>query len=471
MANTVNVTKANTFEEWRVKTNEIGTAIGDLDTLTSADSGATTIVAALNVRDTEVEANTALIGTDALWDAGNTYVTLRKAINKNHADVETIASTLGIGSAFSLSGYDGDETQLVAILDAQYAFDGGKAGATNMTTTAQTLAPAIEEVHGEVNTINTNLGTITAAAMGTTASTVGPAILELHGELTTATSNIAGIGAAYVAVAGDTLTGLLTVREASGASPGIRAATALTLGAGSGTTMTMNASQRLGIGAAPHATHKVDVNGNLNATTLSYGGTDLATKFVTAGEVFEDTVGAMFTGSTQTGGITATYDDTNGEIDLAIANNGHNHTVANVTGFDDQVHALVGAMVTSNTESGIGVTYESGDNTLDFNVNDPTITLTGAVTGSATMTNLGSISIATSSGAGNIVTADIADAAVTTIKLGNLQVTTGKIADNAITQAKMADDSVGSAEMKTLSTLLIINSAGTTVKTLHGAGA
>jgi len=481
MANTVNVTKANTFEEWRVKTNEIGTAIGDLDTLTSADSGATTIVAALNVRDTEVEANTALIGTDALWDAGNTYVTLRKAINKNHADVETIASTLGIGSAFSLSGYDGDETQLVAILDAQYAFDGGKAGATNMTTTAQTLAPAIEEVHGEVNTVNTKLGTISAAAMGTTASTVGPAILELHGELTTATSNIAGIGAAYVAVAGDTLTGLLTVREASGASPGIRAATALTLGAGSGTTMTMNASQRLGIGAAPHATHKVDVNGNLNATTLSYGGTDLATKFVTAGEVFEDTVGAMFTGSTQTGGISATYDDANGEIDLAIAANGHSHVVANVTDFDAGVKAIINTITTGGVESGIDVSYNTGTSKLDFNLNDPDITLTGAVTGTATMTNLGNVTIATVSGVGNVITADIADGAVTTIKIADDAVTGAKIADDAIDsnhyaadsidEEHMADDAIGSVQMKSLSTLLIINSAGTTVKTLHGAGA
>jgi len=115
------------------------------------------------------------------------------------------------------------------------------------------------------------------------------------------------------------------------------------------------------------------------------------------------------------------------------------------------IHATVGAMVSSNTESGLSVTYQASDNTFDFDVIDPTITLTGAVTGSATMTNLGSISIATTSGAGNIVTDDIAD--------------------NAVTQAKMADDSVGSSEMKSLSTLLIINSAGTTVKTLHGAGA
>jgi hypothetical protein len=108
-------------------------------------------------------------------------------------------------------------------------------------------------------------------------------------------------------------------------------------------------------------------------------------------------------------------------------------------------------MFSGNSESGINVTYEDGDGTADFDVNDPTITLTGAVTGAATMTNLGSITIATSSGAANVITADIAD--------------------NAVTQAKMADDSVGSAEMKSLSTLLIINSAGTTVKTLHGAGA
>jgi hypothetical protein len=108
-------------------------------------------------------------------------------------------------------------------------------------------------------------------------------------------------------------------------------------------------------------------------------------------------------------------------------------------------------LITNNTESGINVEWDDASETFDFNVNDPTITLTGDITGAGTMTNLGSFSIATTRTAGSTSTADIAD--------------------SAITQAKMADDSVGSAEMKTLSTLLIINSAGTTVKTLHGAGA
>jgi hypothetical protein len=56
-----------------------------------------------------------------------------------------------------------------------------------------------------------------------------------------------------------------------------------------------------------------------------------------------------------------------------------------------------------------------------------------------------------------------------------------KIADNAIDsehyaadsidEEHIANDAVGSSELKSLSTLLIVNSAGTTLKTLHGAGA
>ena len=43
-------------------------------------------------------------------------------------------------------------------------------------------------------------------------------------------------------------------------------------------------------------------------------------------------------------------------------------------------------------------------------------------------------------------------------------------ATDIITETMMANDSVSSNEMKTLSTLLIKNSSGSTLKTLHGAG-
>ena len=45
------------------------------------------------------------------------------------------------------------------------------------------------------------------------------------------------------------------------------------------------------------------------------------------------------------------------------------------------------------------------------------------------------------------------------------------IAADTIAESNMANDAIGSAELKSLSTLLIKNSSGTTLKTIHGAGA
>ena len=61
----------------------------------------------------------------------------------------------------------------------------------------------------------------------------------------------------------------------------------------------------------------------------------------------------------------------------------------------EAVEDIVGGMISGNTENGIAVTYDDVNGKLDFDVNDPTITLTGDVTGSATMTNLGNVSITT----------------------------------------------------------------------------
>ena len=63
------------------------------------------------------------------------------------------------------------------------------------------------------------------------------------------------------------------------------------------------------------------------------------------------------------------------------------------------------------------------------------------------------------------------DGSIDTIHIGDLQVTTAKIADDNVTEAKMANDAVGSAELKSLSTLLIKDVNGSTLKTIHGAGA
>jgi len=138
-------------------------------------------------------------------------------------------------------------------------------------------------------------------------------------------------------------------------------------------------------------------------------------------EYISDTVGAMVGGNTESG-ISVTYDDADNTLDFnvndptitltgdvtgsatmtnlgnvsitaTVADDSHNHVTSNIDGFTEAVQDIVGGMVSGNTESGISVTYDDAGNSLDFNVNDPTITLTGDVSGSATMTNLGNVSI------------------------------------------------------------------------------
>ncbi len=71
---------------------------------------------------------------------------------------------------------------------------------------------------------------------------------------------------------------------------------------------------------------------------------------------------------------------------LFIGTSGSNVTVIGGT---EGIADAVGTMVTGNTETGIEVTYQDSDNTLDFALTaDPTITLGGDLSGSATLTNL-----------------------------------------------------------------------------------
>ena len=105
-------------------------------------------------------------------------------------------------------------------------------------------------------------------------------------------------------------------------------------------------------------------------------------------EVVQDTVGAMFSSNTETG-ITATYQDSDGTIDLVVGTLNQDTTgnAATATALEtartihgvsfdgtanidlsEVIQDTVGAMVSSNTESGITVAYEDSDGTLDFTV-------------------------------------------------------------------------------------------------------
>ncbi len=124
-----------------------------------------------------------------------------------------------------------------------------------------------------------------------------------------------------------------------------------------------------------------DIDGTLEADAITIGGITLA-------ETISDTVGAMVTSNTESG-ITVAYDDTDNTLDftvgtlnqdttglaatataLATARTIHGVSFDGTANIDltEVVQDTVGAMVSSNTESNITVTYEDSDGTLDFTV-------------------------------------------------------------------------------------------------------
>jgi hypothetical protein len=161
-----------------------------------------------------------------------------------------------------------------------------------------------------------------------------------------------------------------------------------------------------------------------NKGVASFDSTDFT---VTSGAVtlnaerVQDIVGGLVAGGT---GITATYNDAGNTETISITNTGvsagtygsatKTTTVAvnaqgqltsaseqnisipstQVNDFQEAVEDVVGGMVSTNTESGISVTYDDTNGKLDFDTNDFSITLTGDVTGSGTVTNLGNVSFA-----------------------------------------------------------------------------
>lgn len=82
-------------------------------------------------------------------------------------------------------------------------------------------------------------------------------------------------------------------------------------------------------------------------------------------------------------------------ITTVVGNDSHTHASTTISDFVEATQDVVGGMVTGNTESGIAVTYDDALGKLNFDVNDPVITLSGDVAGSATMTNLGNVTITT----------------------------------------------------------------------------
>jgi len=122
-----------------------------------------------------------------------------------------------------------------------------------------------------------------------------------------------------------------------------------------------------------------DIDGTLEADAITIGGVTLA-------ETISDTVGAMVTSNTETG-ITVSYDDADNTLDFVIGTLNQDTTgnAATATALETArtIHGVsfdgtanidlsevisdtVGAMFSSNTETGISATYQDADNTIDL---------------------------------------------------------------------------------------------------------
>jgi len=219
-----------------------------------------------------------------------------------------------------------------------------------------------------------------------------------------------------------------------------------------------------------------DIDGTLEADAITIGGVTLA-------ETISDTVGAMVSGNTETN-IAVSYDDADNTLDFVIGtlNQSTTGSAATLTtartiggtSFDGSaniavalaadattletartIHGVsfdgsanidlsevisdtVGAMVSSNTETGIAVTYQDADNTIDFVIG------AGAIVNSMLADDaVGADELA----ANAVVTASIVDDNVTTAKLAADAVTGAEIADDAINSEHYTDGSIDLAHM------------------------
>lgn len=374
------------------------------------------------------------------WDNGNTRLSANKVFAAtsfvgNVAGNATTATTLATARTIGGTSFDGSANISVALADTATALATARTiGGTSFDGTAN--------IDVALATLATN---VTVSANNSTDETVYP--LFVDGATGTQGAET-DTGLTY-----NPSTGMLTSSGFTGALTG-NASTATTL-----------ATARTIGGTSFDGSANIAVALAATATTLATARTIHGVSFdgsanIDLSEVISDTVGAMFSSNTESG-ITATYQDADNTIDLTVgtlnqdttgnagtftvtANNSTDETVypvfvdgatgaqgaetdtgltynpssgnmaiagelsaasldisgnvdidgtleadaitVNGTTLAETISDTVGAMVSSNTESGITVTYQDSDNTLDFSIGTLNQDTTGTAAIATTVT-------------------------------------------------------------------------------------
>ena len=198
-------------------------------------------------------------------------------------------------------------------------------------------------------------------------------------------------------------------------------------------------------------------SGNITATLPATTGTLALTSDIHTTEELQDIVGAMFSSNTETG-ITATYQDADGTIDLVVGTLNQDTTGSAATlttartihgvSFDgsanidltEVIQDTVGAMFSSNTETGIAATYEDGDGTIDLVI-----------------------------GSDVIVNSMIADDAIDSAQLADGSIDTVHIADDQVTGDKLSNDITIANDLTVAGNLVVTGSTTQTGATVSNS--
>jgi len=322
------------------------------------------------------------------------------------ARVNTLVQTAG-GFPLTALDIDGGTDIGAAIVDADLFIVDDGAGGTNRKTTAARLATYIESgINGDIS-ISSGTAAIGSGVI-VNADVSGSAAIDMSktalsaGTNVTLSSNTLNVDDAFLINSGDdTTSGIIT-------SAGLK----VNVAAGSGDVALQfqqggTTSFVVGIDDSDSDTFKIHSSTSL-ADTSDF-------KLTAAGA-------AAFAGE-----VAAASLDISGDVDVDGTLETDALTIAGVT-IAETISDTVGAMVTSNTETGITVTYDDSDNTLDFVI--------------------GSEAIASTMIAADAITgAKLADNAINSEHYTDGSIDTAHIADDNVTQAKIADDAVGADQL------------------------
>ena len=296
----------------------------------------------------------------------------------------------------------------------------GTLEADAITVNGTTLTETVQDIVGAMVSSNTESG-ITVAyqdADGTLDFTVGTLNQDTTGSAATLTTARTIGGVSFDGSANINLPGVNTAGNQNTTGSAATLTTARTIGG-----VSFDGSANINLPGV-NTSGSQDTSGNAaTATILETARTIHGVSFdgsanIDLSEVVQDTVGAMFSSNTETG-VTVTYQDSDGTIDLVIGTLNQDTTgnAATATALEtartihgvsfdgsanidlsEVIQDTVGAMFGSNTETDITVTYQDADGTIDLVVSD----ISGNAATATTLANARTIGGVSFNGSANI---------------------------------------------------------------------